>query len=319
MTNSLHLLLNRSLDYAGMFPPAALATEPAVRYFLREREASEGWLLSRFVCPAAKLGELAAASEELGAEPRPLILAALGRGGKTAAEFLAGLESDLSAIVSFRTRIQSSAKIDVIEARLPADALDAMGFKKLLTSTEALLARVPDNGLQLFLEIPPSPLLPGLFTLLAEHNRSLPARHARPIGYKLRTGGVDSAAFPTCAQVAAALAAARDAGLVMKCTGGLHHAVRRSNSSTPVKMHGFINVLAAAALGHARGADATTLEALLAEEDPQSFVFREESLAWRDQNLTGAQLAAARQALLISFGSCYFDEPRADLRALGWW
>src|SRR5262245_16658395 len=75
MVESLHSLLSGILDYAGLFPPAALPLEQAVRQYARHRHEGDAWLLGRFVCPAAKLMELKPLLPVLPAETRLTVLA----------------------------------------------------------------------------------------------------------------------------------------------------------------------------------------------------------------------------------------------------
>jgi hypothetical protein len=58
LTRSLRVLLDSLIDYAGLFPPAALSMEEAVRNYEKYRESKYAWMLGRFVVPAAKLGEV---------------------------------------------------------------------------------------------------------------------------------------------------------------------------------------------------------------------------------------------------------------------
>ena len=51
-------LLDGIIDYAGLFPPAKLPMDEAFRRFLDHRSSADGWMLARFVCPAARLDEL---------------------------------------------------------------------------------------------------------------------------------------------------------------------------------------------------------------------------------------------------------------------
>ena len=54
-------LLVRLIDHAPLFPPASLPMAEALAEHRLARESAHGWLLGRFVCPASRLGELAAA------------------------------------------------------------------------------------------------------------------------------------------------------------------------------------------------------------------------------------------------------------------
>jgi len=126
------------------------------------------------------------------------------------------------------------------------------------------------------------------------------ARHR--LGAKLRCGGVEPAAFPSVAAVAGFIYAAGAADVPFKATAGLHHPVRHFNEEAGVMMHGFLNILLATA--RAGDVDEKTLEAIVAEEDPAALALTEEALMRRGR------------ARFVSYGSCSFAEPVADLRAL---
>lgn len=125
----------------------------------------------------------------------------------------------------------------------------------------------------------------------------------RHLGAKRRCGGVEPSAYPSVEEVAAFIYDAAAAGVPFKATAGLHHPVRHFNESAGVMMHGFLNILTAAA--HAGDVDRKTLEAIIAEEDPAALHIDDEALMRR-----------ARERF-VSYGSCSFEEPLADLRALG--
>jgi hypothetical protein len=95
-----------------------------------------------------------------------------------------------------------------------------------------------------------------------------------------------------------------------KATAGLHHPIR-------AQMHGFINVFVAAAFAW-EGVERATLIEVLEERDAGAFAFGEDALRWRGRELTTEQIANARHEFAHSFGSCSFEEPIADLRALDW-
>ena len=54
----LRALLERIIDYAGLFPPAKLPLDDAIKNYARYRRDAEAWMLGRFVIPASRLGEL---------------------------------------------------------------------------------------------------------------------------------------------------------------------------------------------------------------------------------------------------------------------
>jgi hypothetical protein len=139
------------------------------------------------------------------------------------------------------------------------------------------------------------------------------ARHR--LGAKVRCGGVAPEAFPEPAHVAAFIAAAREERVPFKATAGLHHPVRHFNDAAGVTMHGFLNILAAAALA-SEGADARELTALIACEDPAQFQVDEAGLRVADARAAAGVLEAVRREAFIAYGSCSFSEPIEDLRHL---
>ena len=109
--------------------------------------------------------------------------------------------------------------------------------------------------------------------------------------------------MPTAEQVALVLVACRDAGVVMKATAGLHHALRGEDE------HGFLNLLCAAAFAYSRGTDARSLVELLDARALGELPLEE---------LEPDEARDARRRLFKGFGSCSWREPVDELRSLGW-
>ena len=135
--------------------------------------------------------------------------------------------------------------------------------------------------------------------------------------FKLRCGGLEASAFPSPEQVAFVIVACRDAGVPLKFTAGLHHPLRHFNAEAQTKMHGFINLFVAGVLAHARKLSEQQIQTIIEEEDAADFRFDDRGLRWKDWSADLEEIGAARTRVL-SFGSCSFDEPRDDLRKLGW-
>jgi hypothetical protein len=131
----------------------------------------------------------------------------------------------------------------------------------------------------------------------------------------LRTGGVTADAFPTSAEIAKALVAPATHQVPIKFTAGLHHPLRQFRDEVKTKMHGFLNVLGAAAFAAEHKWDEKQTAAMLDDEDRKSFSFDNDSLSWREWKIDIKRLKGRRK-FVTSFGSCSFDEPREDLRAL---
>lgn len=327
MPESLRALLRGVLDYAGLFPPATLPMHQALRNYLRYRREPEGWMLGHFICPAARLAELAPFGPEWADAEAPLIVSALGRGGGRDAEFLAALGDDLQAIAAFRERHGKAVEVDVLEVRLPPDVLGADrrdDALRLLGETARIIDEEGPPVLKPFYE---APLGDGwqveveeLMEVLDEDAAAadeVPRRRCRQAGFKLRCGGLEASAFPTVEQIAWTLVNALDRDVPLKFTAGLHHPLRRFDAGVQAPMHGFLNVLLAGVFATFEDLDEEGLQPLLLNEDAAQFVFDDEGVRWRDFTVDVPGIEAARRQSILSFGSCSFDEPRAALRALG--
>jgi hypothetical protein len=299
---SLGALLTHSIDYAGMFPPCSLALEPALRNQAEYVRDSDTWMLGAFILPVGKF-DAAVGSISLFDRKHPLVISALGAKSANRDDCLAALKIAADNIRSFSAKHVDLVSIYQLEMRLPRDV--DLG---LLAKVGSIL-----KGLELraFWETPVNSAEETI-ALLAEHNSQT---GAPPFGYKLRTGGVTADAFPTSQQIARALVAAAKCRVPIKFTAGLHHPIRQFRDEVETKMHGFLNVLGAAVLAAEHEWDEEQTSKMLEEENATSFSFGDGSFAWREWKIATDQIKTRRK-LVISFGSCSFDEPRQDLRAL---
>ena len=103
----------------------------------------------------------------------------------------------------------------------------------------------------------------------------------------------------------------------IKFTAGLHHPVRQFRDEVKAKMHGFLNVLGAGVLAAEHAWDENVATEMLEDEEAASFRFNGDTFAWRDWKITVSNELRQHREVVTSFGSCSFDEPREDLRALG--
>jgi len=279
-------LLGRIVDYAGLFPPAALDMESAVRNYQQHMNSVESWMLRSFVVPAGRLAEFAAPFEAVccGEQEAPWTLSVI-----------CAAEEDGQAIEAFH---EGAVFIGSLEAK----AADARAAKELLERLPAARARYVEFPLEKTAEV-----LPALAQLQARA--------------KIRMGGVTAETIPSVETVAHFLANCARHKVAWKATAGLHHAVRGVRELTPggvrVKMHGFVNLFLAGALAF-YGADETTLVNTLSEEDAAAFTLDDDVIRWHDNVLITDQIEQVRSEFAIGFGSCSFEEPIEDLKAMGW-
>lgn len=297
---SLRALLERSIDYAGMFPPCSLELAAALTNQAKYARTPDAWMLNAFVLPVAQFDAARKILSDFDPQ-HPLRVSALGPKTDNAADFREAFTKTKEAIRSFAAHNVDLISVDQLEMALPGDV--DLGLLKE--------ARAVIGGLPTFWEAPPE-RAEQTIALLAEHNSDT---DAPTFGYKLRTGGVTADAFPISAQIARALVAPATHQVPIKFTAGLHHPIRQHRDEVQTKMHGFLNVLGAAVLAAEHKWDEKQTSAMLEDEDAKAFSFRDDSFAWREWKIDINRLRDRRK-FVTSFGSCSFDEPRDDLRAL---
>jgi hypothetical protein len=239
------------LDYAGMFPPAALSLEDALAQYADHLRHPCREMLSRFVLPARRLD----------ARPLPARISLL-------------LDEPLPLL---------PPEVECVESNgLPADF-----------------------GVFTYYEIPWREACEPRMAELSGRPRT---------GVKLRTGGINAADIPPAAAVAEWLLAAARHGLPCKFTAGLHVPVPNTDPRTGARMHGFLNVFAAAFLAYRGERSPRALERVLRDFDYASFRFTDAAFHAGPHEFTLPELEALRRRA-VSFGSCSFLEPVEHLAA----
>jgi len=263
LAGSAKALFTGLIDYAGLFPPAALSMEAAVRSYDVYRRGEHAWMLGRFIVPVAKIAEV---------PPEfPISFVAPG--------------------------------VEVVEC----------GSSLPPWIAQACLREGDGGGEPPQSKAAASRRTPHVYVEGAD----IDTLAARGLRAKIRTGGVTPDAFPDTGSVARFIRSCAEKGVPFKATAGLHHPIRCVKPLTyepdaPTgTMHGFVNVfMAAALLPHA--------EAILMEADARAFEFGDDAASWRGHSVRTEDLARVRNEFAISFGSCSFEEPVADLKELGW-
>lgn len=315
MNASLKVLLDRVVDYAGLFPPAELMMREAVANYASYVESEHAWMLGRFILPATRLDEFA---QELGRlvlpESHPTwFLSVLGSGD---------LHADYTRISQFDssktfTPATQRCVINAFEFKTSslADVHQLAQFKEssnsLRLKTRAEAEVYAAAGVETYCEVA---LVEGVDELLKQIGET-------GAGAKVRTGGTTAEMFPSTSELAHFIHLCACYGVPFKATAGLHHPLRaihrltyQANSPTAM-MHGFLNVFIASAFARA-GATQHTLVEILEAQDPVDFRFTDDGIVWRDRCLNLHEIENARGEFAVSFGSCSFTEPLDDLKAL---
>lgn len=294
---SLRNLLSGLVDYAGMFPPAELTLEAALRNFLRYAQGPHAWILGKFVVPAAQLGELRQFLESVPqAQPVRCGLSVL-----LGTEPLRDAEMIQAALSHTPGGVQGARFfIEAVEFRPGSPAI-------VSEMSAAFRPEVP-----VFCEVPLTEDAGVWLTAIRQAGRFA----------KMRTGGLTVESFPSSAMIAKFMAQCKNQEVAFKATAGLHHPVRSQHPLTSEKnsvcgvMHGFLNAFLGAALLE-KGISYGQLVEILDDTRAAGFRFTERFAYWSNLFVNNEEIARARRRLAVSFGSCSFEEPIQDLQELG--
>lgn len=295
---ALRALLDNSIDYAGMFPPCSLDLETAGSNYAAYCRSDERRMLGAFVLSLDQFEAAKALLPRFDHSHR-LRISALGPKTNEAAGFCDALPKVAAGLRSMMK--EQIVSIDQLEMFLP----DGVGLPDLEQAKSVL------GDLPAFFEAPAARAEQAI-SLIAAFNATA---GRSSFGFKCRTGGVTADAFPTPTELAQVLASAARHQTPIKFTAGLHHPIRQYRDEIKTKMYGFLNVLGAAVLTSHHHWDEKQTASMLADENPKSFSFEENYFSWREWKIDSEEVKAARR-LVVSFGSCSFDEPCEDLRAL---
>ena len=301
--NATSVLLDALIDYAGLFPPASLGMTGAVENYGNYSRSEYSWILGRFICPVARLGEFEKALGALFGDTGRQHNAA-GFRGELSVLPGADISFDLDRVQEFNARFAASP--------LPVDVeIKSVELKVASPEEIARISNIMPEGLETYVEIPAS-----------GHQRELIAAVADcGLRAKIRTGGETADKFPVPEDVVEFIRLCAAAGVPFKATAGLHHPLRSMHrftyqlDSPSGIMHGFLNVFLTAAFLKA-GMEPALAKQVLVEQSAGAFHFDSNEIVWRDHKLNVRDIAAARQGFSVSFGSCSFTEPIDDLRTL---
>lgn len=283
---TLRTLLTGIIDYAGLFPPAALDMLTAVQTYAQARASRQNWMLGRFVVPAQQLDTFAEA-----AAPHLIV----GDQWRLSALISENTADDLAAVQHFNQQ-QIGALVDTLEIKVATPA-----------AIRDIKAQLPDTFTS-YVEFPLHDNIQHFVQTIKRHG----------LRAKIRTGGVTPEMFPHSGEVIRFIDACAHAELPFKATAGLHHAIRGNYRltyaplSASTMMYGFLNLFIAAVFVRA-GMSPTEAVDLLQDTNPMAFVFDKQQVIWRKHRATVHACAQTRAKLAISFGSCSFYEPVQEL------
>jgi len=279
---ALETVLAGLFDYAGLYPPASLDMQTAVRNYLRYMEGTQRGALGRFVVHMDRIGEVRSATGHSFPDMKLSVLVAADADVSALADFLGNRDH-----VVIECKVNQPSDVERITGRIRAGT--ECYFEIPMVIDEGLLDAIKARGARVKLR---------MGGVAAE---AFPSANA--IAVMLKALADRHLAFKATA------------GLHHPIRS--RHAFTYEPDSSSGTMHGFMNLALAATLLHF---DGTTGEALqtLEEEDPDAWKVGPEGIGCGAFRWSADQLRAVRQEFFISIGTCSFEEPIRDLELMGW-
>ena len=296
MNASLKYFMTSLIDYAGLFPPAGLDIDTAVRNYAGYLASEEGWMLGRCIIPAPQLHRVTFHS---GFHCSVIVSPAVS-------------QEELDQLGAFK------GCVEMVEVRLPDIAGSPDRYSDHLLQIKSRLQQAGLQDVQLFIEGGNVEDVAIPATAIAAFNNSSSGDNIiKNIGYKLRCGGLDKQAFPSPEKVAEVISSCREYDIPIKFTAGMHHPLRNYSTDIEVMQHGFINIFGAALLCWGCNLSTGEIAECLRDETADHFHFTEKGFSWTNRTISTSEIKGLRQGKVISFGSCSFAEPIEGLRSLG--
>ncbi len=287
-TGAVTALTDALVDNAAIFPPGNAPLPQAVLAHRKHTGAWYGSVVGPFLVSDARMGDLSRLleAEDGSQEQGPLVISLVVTGGAGA----------LEAALTWVSR-DARLRLRAVEIALRDEDDLARNARRVAVVTAGSL---PDEAAA-YIELP------------RDHSRTSWQQAADVVAesghrLKLRTGGGTASAHPDPVELAGALSTALDREVAIKCTAGLHHAVRNTAPDTGFEQHGFLNV-ALAILALLDGASDDDAVRVLAERNESAI-----ASACSDMD---TDTSARLRRWFTSFGSCSIDEPVTDLVELG--
>ena len=282
-------------------------------------------MLRHFVIPASQLQEFATLSDAWADSPSPWSLSVLGPRCETVVAWDAACHKYLAEIQTFVRQYGDRVQVAALEFSLPVEiatspvelatsSVQPNALESLLQNTLQQVDAAQLNVSHVFIEIPSGSNAVAARQFLAEQLGHM-SQKTTAYGLKLRTGGLEAAAFPSIDELAEVIHLCEKANVAWKATAGLHHPMPHTSPDIGVTMHGFLNLLIATTLAQVHHLNVETIREILTQPDASQFILCGDVLCWRDFSASLSQIKEARRHF-VSFGSCSFNEPQTGLAAI---
>ncbi len=290
-------------DFAGMFPPASLSFDDALRQSAEFTTSLHDHEL---------VGNDIVLTQENLAKLNKDALQKVGFAKPTCHVCLVGVAVDdapevAAAIKAFnkeRSSQRPAQKITSLELHFEEQSI------ALIQDSVVAARKILGRHVRIYLEPKWDDArlakgLEGVMLILDSLNQDSPR-----VGFKVRCEGPTALSHRTLALV---MAHVNRREIPLKLTQGLHHAFAGDDRFG--NQHGFLNCVFGLRLHRDTDMDLEELEACLADDAPEDFVW-DEGIGWRGHRISMQSMVESSVSTPIAIGSCSIAEPDAELQEL---
>jgi hypothetical protein len=297
-SQSSRAFFSQLIDYAGLFPPAALKFSNALENYQQYISSPKSWMVGRFIVGSSHLDDIEKSLTSV-APGTDIELVLVTK----------NLDNDLQKIAKLVGESAKKVHLGCVEMQLDSKA----GLRRQI---EDAVKSIPN--VIYFFEVPYGPNWEGLFDEAVSITQQLPSGSPRA-GLKVRCGGLEPQQVPAPARVAHALYACAQARVPIKFTAGIHKPFRcEAPKEGSCTAHGYFNILFAALSAFSAKAGKDQLKAIIVESKETHPAFTDDGINWLGIEISTEQIEHLRKNFVIGFGSCSVDEPLEEAERLEW-
>tara|TARA_R110000868_G_scaffold306734_4_gene568162 strand:+ start:31118 stop:32107 length:990 start_codon:yes stop_codon:yes gene_type:complete len=328
MNKSIEQLLTSSVNYAGLYPPAGLKLNEALRNYVDFSHSKYAWMLANFLMPHSELPALASFADRKHKLKGPLSLCITGPETKTLFEFKNSINSIEEEIKVAHRGYPGEVRTNLLELKLPLSSVETLNPEELVKAMEVVVSTTAESRLlphRVFFEIPgtefDAEITKKIIKVIAVHNKSILKRKIQNYlfsGIKINCSAKGAGKTPSASYLADVILYARDANVAVKFSGKENTPYPSYNYSLGSKVHGFINVFAASILAYTQDLNLEETVEVLEEMNPENFSFKDDYFAWRELAAPIMEVKMLRMLSITSFNFTNFSDPITGLKELGY-
>lgn len=327
MTKSAEQLFSESIDYSGLLAHDAPPLNEALREFTRLHNSNDKWMLSHFLVPYRFLKDLSKYSDRRERIKGLFNLCISGPQVSTLHEFKQSVLSIEKDILGVHTDFPGEARTNLLELMLPQKSVESLNPTELVKALEAVVTTSADSRLlphRVYFQIDDEDfevdVAKKIIKVIAVHNKSILKRKIDNYlfsGFKVNCGTKEEGKFPPPEYLAEIILYARDANVAIKFGGDVRQTMPSYDYDKGYHAPGLLNLMMAGVLAYTQDLNTEETVQVLTENNPLSFVFNENYLAWKELAAPAMEIKMLRMLSITSMNLANIDESMSVLKERG--